>query len=141
MKTLITLIILGFFGITGPEQGTLEVEVSNIKSMEGYVYLQIFSNEDDFMKNPTKRAMVKFIEGESVILKVEDLPFGNYSVSIMHDQNMNGEMDSGTFGIPKEGYGFSNNAKGMFGPPSYEDTQFTFDKNMKLSIDLIHPPF
>jgi uncharacterized protein (DUF2141 family) len=141
MKTLITMIAIAFFGMTSPEQGTLEVEVANIKSMDGYVYLQIFSSEDDFMKNPIRRAKVESIEGESVLLKVEDLPFGDYSVSVLHDENMNGEMDSGTFGIPKEGYGFSNNAKGMFGPPSYEDTQFTFDKNMKLSIDLIHPPF
>jgi len=141
MKTIFIMIAFAFFGMTSPEQGTLEVEVSNIKSMEGYVYLQLFSNKEDFMKIPIRESMVESIEGESVLLKVEDLPFGDYSVSVMHDENKNGEMDSGTFGIPKEGYGFSNNAKGMFGPPSYEDTQFTFDKNMKLSIDLIHPPF
>lgn len=141
MQTLITFIALGFISLTGSNQGTLEVEVSNLKSTEGYVYLQIFSNEDDFMKNPFKRTKVESIEGESVILKLEELPFGDYSISVMHDQNMNGEMDKGTFGIPKEGYGFSNNAKGMFGPPSYEDTEFTFEGDVKMTIELIHPPF
>ena len=42
----------------------------------------------------------------------------------MHDQNGNGEMDQNVLGIPKEAYGFSNNAKGFFGKPAYKDIMF-----------------
>ena len=141
MKTLIAIIAIALMGFDGLTQGTLEVEVSNLKSTDGYVYLSIYNEEGQFLKEAFRRTMVETIEGKSVILKLEDLPYGTYSVSVMHDENMNGDLDSGTFGIPKEGYGFSNNARGMFGPPSYEDTQFSFESDTKMSIKLIHPPF
>ena len=43
----------------------------------------------------------------------------------MHDENGNGELDANFVGIPKEPWGFSNNAKGKFGPPKWEDVQFS----------------
>lgn len=48
---------------------------------------------------------------------------GTYAVSLFHDQNANGRLDK-TFGIPKEGYGFSRNAPVRFGPPSFADARF-----------------
>ena len=45
-------------------------------------------------------------------------------------------MDRNLFGVPKEQFGFSNNAKGNFGPPSFEDASFTVSNDMKIEIDL-----
>ena len=141
MKTLLVMIGLGLIRLSEPTTGTLEVEVANLKSTEGYVYLSLYEGEDKFLKEALMRTKIETIAGKSVVLKLEDVPVGDYSVSVMHDENMNGELDSGTFGIPKEGYGFSNNARGMFGPPSYKDTKFRLEGNTKMTIKLIHPPF
>ena len=45
-------------------------------------------------------------------------------------------MDRNFFGVPKEQYGFSNDAKGSFVPPSFKDASFTVSGDMKLKINL-----
>jgi uncharacterized protein (DUF2141 family) len=56
------------------------------------------------------------------------LPQGVYAVSLFHDENRNGKLDSGVMRIPKEGYGFSNNPAKRFGPPKYEETTFVLSQ-------------
>jgi uncharacterized protein (DUF2141 family) len=54
----------------------------------------------------------------------ENLPAGDYAISILHDVNKDGKMNTNFMGIPKEGYGFSNNVMGTMGPPSFEKAKF-----------------
>ena len=65
-----------------------------------------------------------------------ELPAGQYAVGIFHDVNLNNKMDNNFLGLPKEQYGFSNNARALFGPPSYEDAAFELKGDTKQSIDL-----
>jgi uncharacterized protein (DUF2141 family) len=51
---------------------------------------------------------------------------GTYAVTCFHDENKNGKLDTGTFGIPTEGTVVSNHAKGFMGPPSFENAKFSF---------------
>ena len=141
MKTLLLVYYLIAFSGLSFGQGTLEVEVSNFNSTSGVVYLQLFESEDDFLNSATIQKKIGPITSQSVVFSLPDLPEGVYAISVMHDENENGEMDKGTFGIPREGYGFSNNARGMFGPPSFDDSKFTFAADTRLKISLIHPPF
>jgi len=60
-----------------------------------------------------------------------------YSVSVYYDLDENGELNTGFLGIPSEPVGFSNNAKGSFGPPSFEDTKFKPSKNQTIEIRLV----
>jgi uncharacterized protein (DUF2141 family) len=39
--------------------------------------------------------------------------------------NSNNKLDTYFFGLPKEKYGFSRNAKGFIGPPSFKKAKFT----------------
>ena len=64
------------------------------------------------------------------------LPEGVYAIGIFVDVNRNNRMDRNFVGIPKEQYGFSNNAKGSFGPPSFMDASFTVSGDLTLNIDL-----
>jgi uncharacterized protein (DUF2141 family) len=57
------------------------------------------------------------------VLIVRDLPDGTYAVQGFHDENRNGKVDRGLFGIPKEGIAFSNDAPIHFGPPSWKDAR------------------
>ena len=53
-------------------------------------------------------------------LSLGDLAPGRYALFAMHDENRNGDLDRNLFGIPTEGYGFSNGATGTVGPPSFD---------------------
>ncbi len=141
MKILLTLFGIACLVLNGFSQGTLEVEVANLSSTNGFVYLQLFDEEDQFLKKSIRQEKIGPINAQTVVFTIPDLPFGTYALSVMHDENENGVMDKGTFGIPQEGYAFSNNAKGMFGPPSYEDSSFSFQGDVRLKISIIHPPF
>ena len=58
---------------------------------------------------------------------------GRYAVMLFHDENGNGAFDKSANGMPLEGYGCSRNAKGHFGPPSFEEAAF----DIKPSVDPI----
>jgi uncharacterized protein (DUF2141 family) len=60
-----------------------------------------------------------------VRLELTDLAPGEYAVSVVHDENGNNTLDTNWVGMPKEGIGTSNNAKGRMGPPKYRDAKFT----------------
>lgn len=54
----------------------------------------------------------------AVVLK--GLPPGRYAVAAFHDTDGDGDLSLWPIGVPKEAYGFSNNARGRFGPPPFE---------------------
>ncbi len=64
---------------------------------------------------------------------------GTYAAAPFHDENNNGEFDTNFLGIPKEGYGFSNDAKGGSGWPLYNDATFTVgSEDMELVIHMAY---
>jgi uncharacterized protein (DUF2141 family) len=49
------------------------------------------------------------------------------------------KLDTNWFGIPTEGYGFSNKAKAGLGPPSFSAASFRYDgQDMELTISLYY---
>jgi len=69
---------------------------------------------------------------------------GTYAISVFHDENANekpmGNWTSTFLGIPREGVGASNNAKGRFGPPKFRDAGFHFSggrMEMKITINYL----
>ncbi len=68
------------------------------------------------------------IENKEVIVVIDSLKYGEYAVRVFHDENKNGKIDTNFLGIPTEDYGYSNDASGWFGPPSWEKAKFIFDK-------------
>jgi len=60
---------------------------------------------------------------------------GFYAVSVFHDENMNQKLDKNFVGVPKEGYGASNNPKKKMGPPSFEETKFQLS-GMEQSLEI-----
>ena len=64
-------------------------------------------------------------------------PLGEYAIVVIYDKNGNGKLDTGIFRIPKEKIGYSNNAKGKFGPASWNDTRFKVaDSDIRVNIQL-----
>ena len=69
-----------------------------------------------------RTAVVPIKDGQAIAV-FEDVPAGPFAVSVFHDENDNGELDSAAFGIPSEPYGFSGDARDLFGPPSFEEAR------------------
>ena len=118
---ILTLFIINLFSATPvlAQTTSLEVNVNNIKSKKGSIRVGLFLNEKDFLKNAVEGKVVK-IPGSEVTVVFENLKPGDYALSVIHDENENGELDSNAFGIPKEGFAFGNNSMGAFGPPTFE---------------------
>lgn len=118
MKALLIVIIASSM-LQARAQGQVEVTVRNVKDGAGKVRVGIFKDAGSFLKEPFVGRIVSATKGELVVV-FDQVPAGTYAISIIHDENENGELDSNMVGMPKEGFGFSNDAMGMFGPPSFE---------------------
>jgi uncharacterized protein (DUF2141 family) len=114
-----------------PDNGTLTVQVYNLRSQQGTVRLSLFRSAEGFPGDPSKvfRQAAGSIENGVCTLVLGDLPPGEYAISLLHDENNNLKMDTRLIGIPKEGYGASNDARVTFGPPRYEDARFVLKGN------------
>ncbi len=86
--------------------------------------IAIYDHEDHFLSEQVIMSDDKVIESDQVEFLFSGLGEGTYAISIFHDENDNGKLDSNFIGIPSEPYAFSNNAKGMFGPPSFDQCKF-----------------
>ena len=113
---------------------TLYVKVKKVSSTEGKVSVTLFDTEQNWLKKG-QTVQVDASDPE-VVVKFDNVPSGVYAVSVMHDKNSNGKLDTMMFGIPTEAYGFSNNAKGHFGPASFEDSAFSIQAHTTIEINL-----
>jgi uncharacterized protein (DUF2141 family) len=140
MKTIIILSVL-FSSFTSPEllaQRSLEITVENIKDIKGSMRVGIYNTEKDFPDKPTEGKVVQ-VSAETLTVLFEGVQPGDYAISIFHDENNNGELDTNGVGIPKEGFAFGNNAMGMFGPPSFDKAKITIgNENLKQTLKLKH---
>jgi len=109
--------------------GTLTVLVDGFKSDKGNATIAL-CNSIEGCKGDGKAFMWKrvLINSGKAEHAFKDLPFGEYAVKVYHDENGNNKLDKNLFGIPKEAYGISNNARGTFGPPDYKKALFILDK-------------
>ena len=134
MKKLLVLIALGMVTQLGWSQ-SMEVVIKNVDASDGNIAAALFSNEVDFLKTRFAAKKVKANKGE-VHLVFENIPIGKYALSVYHDANVNGVLDKNMIGIPKEGFGFSNDAMGTFGPPDFKEASFDWKGGQAISLTL-----
>jgi len=126
---LLTVFLFAANIIARDKQKTAEltVEINGLKTPKGKVEIKLYHSKENYKSGTTYRILSEEVKTQKVKFVFPDLPFGEYAISWYHDSNDNGEFDSNFFGMPTELYGFSNNAKGSFGPASYEDACFKID--------------
>jgi len=137
MKAMIIGCCLCLFSwtILAQEQYQLTLLVENIEQVTGSVKACIVDQKEDFLSECVFSVSQK-LNTEDCQITFENIPAGTYAVSLYHDENDDGELNSGMFRIPKEPYGFSNNPKSRFGPPDFEDCTFQVDGDKTLTIKL-----
>jgi uncharacterized protein (DUF2141 family) len=113
--------------LTGPN--SLIVAVSGVRSARGHIRAGlVMADPNTGNVKQVGGTMAQAIEG-TVTLTFNNLPDGDYAVQMFHDEDDNGEMKTNLFGIPSEGYGFSNGARAAFGPPKFADMKVTVRGN------------
>ncbi len=131
---LIILLLAGLESQATDGKGKLIIKVTNLGELKGNVMVGLFDQEDNFLKKPVMGISAKTVaEGQELVF--ENLPYGEYAVSVIQDENENGELDTFLV-IPTEPYGFSNNVMGKFGPPSFEESRVSFTKDLSIEIKL-----
>ncbi|AXT50643.1 DUF2141 domain-containing protein [Aquimarina sp. BL5] len=122
--TVIFTLLLPLAIFAQDNTNSIEINVTNIKIDDGTIRIGLYKGEENFYRKTYKSIAVK-AKKDSLTVTLDDIPNGTYAISLFHDKNDNKKLDTNFFKIPKEPYGTSNNAKGSFGPPSWEDAKFS----------------
>ncbi len=134
--SILTVLVVSLSATTSLfAQSKVEITVKNLQEIKGTVRMAVYSGEGSFMKNSLTSKEVKVTAREVTII-FENVKPGEYAISTYHDIDDNKELNTGFMGIPKEPYGFSNDARGAFGPPSYKEAKFKVEGNSKISISV-----
>ena len=125
--------------------GDLVLTVTNIRR-PGMLFVTLYQDARTFVddmvntRTPVEKAGIHSVTRESTIDQVAQLvitvPDGIVAIAIFHDTNGNGAVDEGFFGIPKEQYGFGNNARPLFRAPSYAASSIMIEGRTTHSIKL-----
>ena len=138
IKVIVTILLSTLLGNAQEKEGhKIEVSIKDIESKEGKIYVALYDNENGFLSKALVSKSSAINDKLECSVTFDALPDGEYAVSVYHDENNNGKLDSNFLGIPKEDYGCSNNAKGFMGPPKWKDAKFELKQDdHKLIITL-----
>jgi uncharacterized protein (DUF2141 family) len=128
-KLLIFCIVLIHFTNLSFSQFKLEIEIIEIRNNTGNILLQLFDIKENILIQE-----VGAINDKKCSFTIPNLSTGKYAVRYYHDENMNGKMETNLAGKPMEGYGFSNNVIGRFGPPPFDKWLFEITEDKKIVL-------
>jgi len=98
----------------------IHVTILGIRNSVGTVDCALFDSPNGFPRDVLHSAMrlvAMRVPSSEARCDFEDIPSGAYALVVLHDENMNGKLDTNWAGVPTEGYGFSNNARGVLSAP------------------------
>jgi uncharacterized protein (DUF2141 family) len=121
------------------DRGILKIEIVGIRNNNGRIGINIYNSKEGFPNEHSKAIKTEFIpiKNNEATITFTHLKEGYYAVSIFHDENNNKKIETNWIGIPREGVGASNNAKGKFGPPKFIDAKFMLDDKEQTVIILV----
>ncbi len=112
-----------------PYEG-IHVTILNIENSRGNLACALFESPEgfphEFLRSAKKIMVMKILDNKARCDFLSISP-GTYAIAVIHDENMNGKLNTNWLGIPIEGYGFSNEAKGLIGAPSFSAASFPYD--------------
>jgi uncharacterized protein (DUF2141 family) len=138
---LVLLLFISLFSASPASFGareSIKVRVTNVNNKKGEVMLALFSSpkgfpyETSYAIQKQKGNAVKGI----IELSFTDIPPGTYAIALFHDTNSDGKLNTNFLGIPKEGYGVSNNTYNTFSAPGYKESSFSHSDRTELTIQM-----
>lgn len=124
------LMVVGGIGAQSPSRGDITVVITNIRNADGEILISLYDKAEGFPKDRSAIIRTAAIPAEpsgQVTTVFGDLPYGDYAIAVLHDEDASQDMTFGAFHLPKEGYCFSNNVKVRFKPPKFKKAKFTLN--------------
>lgn len=143
--TLCAMLVFVHFPVVALAQSScpgIHVKILDIRNSTGAIACALFEAPEGFptkfLKSATSIMMIK-IRDTQARCNFLDIPPGTYALAVIHDENMNGELDTNWLGVPSEGYGFSNDVTASMSAPSFDAASFAYDgQNLDMTITLIY---
>lgn len=120
--------------------GSILIEVKGIEKMSGEIGILVFDQANGFPSNEEKAVLRKVVPVSDIemLIELDELPYGEYAIALVHDVNANQKLDKNFWGVPSEPFGFSNVNKVYFGPPKFEEAKTTLSsKQQTIAINLL----
>jgi uncharacterized protein (DUF2141 family) len=133
---LIALTVFSFIYQTNAQTAetiTLTIAVEGVVSKKGTLILHVYNSESDWLTNDYKLMKIDLASTPDHTFKIEGIPAGTYGFSAVQDENNNDELDMGMMG-PEEAYGFSNDARGTYGPASFKEAALELNRDSNITI-------
>jgi len=120
----------------------IRVVVRGLRNNLGRVGCSLFNGPDGFPRVAAKalRSMWAQKHEQVAVCDFTGVPAGTYAVTVLDDTNQNGKMDFNFIGLPKKGYGFSNDAKATLSPPSFSAASFSYsgEGSLPVTINIVY---
>lgn len=128
MKTAIIFTLYLFLTslINAQENGNLTITFDDFEAPQGEIYIAVYE-KNNFLRQPTKSTMLK-VKAENNQARINDLPFGEYAISVFQDLNTNQRLDMTENQMPAEPWAMSGNVNPMQ-RPTFEAAKFEFNSN------------
>lgn len=124
-------------GATGA-QSDVTASITGLRSQKGQILACLTTDARTFPncdKDPQARKLTVPVSGE-IRLDFGRVPEGRYAISLIHDENGNGKLDTALM-IPREGFGFSRDAPVRMGPPRFDKAAFDVGaENTRMTIKM-----
>jgi uncharacterized protein (DUF2141 family) len=112
-------------------QGSIQLSVGGARNSTGAILYSLFKDGKGYPDQPALayyKGRVAIGKEGKVQVEIDSLLPGQYAIALLHDENGDNKMNTSALGLPKEGYGFSNNVMGLFGPPSFTKASLSLKK-------------
>jgi uncharacterized protein (DUF2141 family) len=125
-----------------PDSVTLTVRIVGARNTNGVVRVALFHNREGFPGDASKafRTQPAKIDPQTLTAQVvfTQIPEGGYAVMVFHDENQNGKLDKKVVGIPKEGYGASNNPPKKLRAPNFDEARLALSSDKTVEVRLMY---
>lgn len=116
----------------------LTVVVDSLSSKQGEVCMRIYAKEQGFPQSATGvvQSGCTKITGRAATKEFYGLKYGTYAVALFHDEDGNGKLNTNFLGIPREGFGISNNPTVKLSAPKFKSASFSLRGNATIKIGM-----
>lgn len=127
-------VLINSIALAADPAGKLKIVMTDFRNDKGSAKIALFNSKEGFPNDDgkaLKRAKVKIENGKTEVV-FNDISYGTYAIAAYHDENKNSIFDKNWLGIPKEGYGVSNNANPAMRPPYFDEAKFQLNSGGKV---------
>lgn len=139
MKSIVVAILLLLLGATSAVAGSVTVTVLGLRNGAGSVIIALQRDPANFPSDWARAAALVRIPAanQTVTVTLPSVPDGRYALIAVHDEDDSGNMSKSFLGLPKEGFGTSNNPT-FLGPPRFEPALFDLAGDVSIAVRLAY---